>query len=156
MVYLYGALGIAMLSGIMAIFEMGLSLTGKSPLPMPKNNYLKSSEKIKEKDLFLFSNSNHPSYDDVKINSGLVGVNICNELIAHQSILSVVGSPTKIFLPNTLNASWNNGCVMDYGSHQVLLLPSSKEGDDPYLIASCTEYDKNLRFCPFVEKSEED
>ena len=79
MVYLYGALGIAMLSGIMAIFEMGLSLTGKSPLPMPKNNYLKSSEKIKEKDLFLFSNSNHPSYDDVKINSGLVGVNICNE-----------------------------------------------------------------------------
>ena len=35
MVYLYAGLGVLMLSGIMAIFEMGLSLTGQSMLPTP-------------------------------------------------------------------------------------------------------------------------
>ena len=32
MIYLYAGLGIAMLTGIMAIFEMGVSLTGSSLL----------------------------------------------------------------------------------------------------------------------------
>ena len=32
MVYLYAGLGVVMLSGIMAIFEMGLALTGQTLL----------------------------------------------------------------------------------------------------------------------------
>ena len=39
MVYLYAGLGIAMLSGIMAIFEMGLALTGQSLLRLPEESY---------------------------------------------------------------------------------------------------------------------
>ena len=35
MVYLYAGLGVLMISGIMAIFEMGLSLTGQSMIPTP-------------------------------------------------------------------------------------------------------------------------
>ena len=39
MVYLYAGLGIAMLSGIMAIFEMGLAVTGQSLLRPPEDVY---------------------------------------------------------------------------------------------------------------------
>ena len=50
MVYLYAGLGVVMLSGIMAIFEMGLSLMGQSMLPTPPDAYRESSEmKLVEK-----------------------------------------------------------------------------------------------------------
>ena len=39
MVYLYAALGVVMMTGIMAIFEMGLSLTGQSLLLIPPDEY---------------------------------------------------------------------------------------------------------------------
>jgi hypothetical protein len=39
MIYLYAGLGIAMLSGIMAIFEMGLAVTGQSLLRSPEESY---------------------------------------------------------------------------------------------------------------------
>jgi hypothetical protein len=39
MVYLYAGLGIAMLSGIMTIFEMGLAVTGQSLLRSPEESY---------------------------------------------------------------------------------------------------------------------
>ena len=39
MVYLYALLGMMMISGIMAIFEMGLSLTGQSMIPVPPDEY---------------------------------------------------------------------------------------------------------------------
>ena len=44
MVYLYAGLGVLMISGIMAIFEMGLSLTGQSMIPTPAGVYLQSAE----------------------------------------------------------------------------------------------------------------
>ena len=39
MVYLYAALGVVMMTGIMAVVEMGLSLTGQSLLLKPNNPY---------------------------------------------------------------------------------------------------------------------
>jgi len=39
MAYFYGAMGVAMLAGVMAVFEMGLSLTGQSLLPKPEDPY---------------------------------------------------------------------------------------------------------------------
>ena len=50
MVYLYAGLGVAMLTGIMAIFEMGLALTGRSLLPSPQDLY-SESEDVKREDL---------------------------------------------------------------------------------------------------------
>ena len=47
MVYLYAALGMVMLSGIMTIFEMGLSLTGQSLLSTPPDPYFLGSPGIK-------------------------------------------------------------------------------------------------------------
>ena len=52
MIYLYAGLGVLMISGIMAIFEMGLSLTGQSMLPIPTNAYKQSSDaKVEDKRL---------------------------------------------------------------------------------------------------------
>ena len=42
MVYLYAALGVVMMTGIMAVFEMGLSLTGQSLLLKPDDPYRES------------------------------------------------------------------------------------------------------------------
>ena len=39
MVYLYAALGAVMMTGIMAVLEMGLSLTGQSLLLKPEDPY---------------------------------------------------------------------------------------------------------------------
>ena len=44
MIYLYAGLGVVMLSGIMAIFEVGLK-TGQSLLPMPNDTYVGGEEK---------------------------------------------------------------------------------------------------------------
>ena len=52
MVYLYAGLGVVMLSGIMAIFEMGLALTGQTLLPVPTDDYL-SNQLMKEVDVML-------------------------------------------------------------------------------------------------------
>ena len=50
MLYLYAVLGILMLSGIMTIFEMGLSLTGRSMIPTPPDAYL-SDASMKDLDI---------------------------------------------------------------------------------------------------------
>ena len=52
MVYLYAGLGVVMLSGIMAIFEMGLALTGQTLLPVPPDDYL-SNQVMKDSDITL-------------------------------------------------------------------------------------------------------
>lgn len=52
MVYLYAGLGVAMLSGIMAIFEMGLAVTGQSLLKFESryhaSNYFKSKDRTND------------------------------------------------------------------------------------------------------------
>ncbi|WP_413441867.1 hypothetical protein [Synechococcus sp. MIT S1220] len=42
MTYLYAGLGIAMLTGIMAIFEMSLSLTGRTLIPAQEDPYFQA------------------------------------------------------------------------------------------------------------------
>ena len=52
MVYLYAGLGVAMLSGIMAIFEMGLAVTGQSLLKFESryhaSNYFNSTDRAND------------------------------------------------------------------------------------------------------------
>lgn len=52
MVYFYAALGVMMMTGIMAIFEMGLSLTGQSLLAVYPDEYPESAPN-KNKDAAL-------------------------------------------------------------------------------------------------------
>ena len=143
-----------MLSGIMAIFEMGLSLTGQSLLPVPSDTYIGSPEQLKDKSM---NNSFDPAINSNPIASSMQGMEICDALEANAYVLSAVGMPTRTFLPNTLSDAWNNGCVVEYGSHQMLVMPSPSDEDsdvyDPglpsYLIVSCTDHDKSSSICPF-------
>ena len=140
MVYLYAGLGVAMLAGIMAIFEMGLALTGRSLLPMPLDTYRGSLEQSLEQE--LLGNSS-------KVKSGSQGEDICDDL---SKDLPSGQSPSRIFTPNTLDSSWDQGCVMEYSSHQVLVVPDSSGGSVQYLIFSCTAHDSSSLICPFEEK----
>ena len=142
MVYLYAGLGVAMLAGIMAIFEMGLALTGRSLLPMPPDAYRGSPEQSLEQNLLANVNA---------VNPVSKGQQICYDLKA----LPGIQSPSRIFTPITLDPSWNKGCVMEYPSHQVLVVPDSSGGSVQYLIFSCTAHDSSSLICPFEEKQPE-
>lgn len=140
MAYLYAGMGVVMLTGIMAIMEMGLSLTGQSMLPIPEDGYARSREKSMEFNMMNSLNSMPP---------GFRGMDICNELIQVYSMV-----PVRKYLPKTGDLSWDDGCVMDYGSHQILLAPTPVKGLGPYLMVSCTDYDKGLSIlmiCPFEQ-----
>ena len=136
MVYLYAGLGVVMLSGIMAIFEMGLSLTGQSLLPIPVDNYPGSAEQTREYDLLTASTS---------LSANLENMSICTEL---KSLYSKELSSGE-FLPIVKHPRWNNGCVLQYGLHQILIAPNPLGSVDPYLILFCRESEKNSLVCPF-------
>ena len=46
MVYLYAAMGVVMMTGIMAVLEMGLSLTGQSLLLKPIEGSVQESDGV--------------------------------------------------------------------------------------------------------------
>ena len=140
MVYLYAGMGVVMLTGIMAIFEMGLSLTGQSLLSMPVDQYPGSLEQVTEGDLLNGSKS---------ISVELTGMDICTALKSLPDALS----PTGEFLPVVKHPAWNEGCVLEYGLQQVLLAPNLPGSADPYLVLFCRDSDKNSQVCPFVEVS---
>ena len=139
MVYLYAGLGVAMLAGIMAIFEMGLALTRRSLLPMPLDTYRGSLEQSLEQE--LLGNSS-------KVKSGSQGEDICDDL---SKDLPSGQSRPRIFTPKTLDSSWDKGCVLEYPSHQVLVVPAPSGSSVQYLIISCTAHDNNSLICPFEE-----
>ena len=142
MVYLYAGMGVVMLTGIMAIFEMGLSLTGQSLLPMPVDQYPGSSEQTTEDILVTASKS---------LSAGLNGINICIEL----KTLPAVEAPSGEFLPVVRHPDWRDGCVLEFGLHQVLLAPNRQGGPDPYLVLFCRDSHKNPQVCPFEEVSDD-
>ena len=153
MVYLYAGMGVVMLTGIMAIFEMGLSLTGQSLLPMPTDLYVGSDEQRGDSymmDSFDATKNSNP------VVSGLKGMDICDALKVNAYVKDRVGTPSGTFLPQGLDSAWDDGCVIEFGSHQILVVPNpsqSSSGLRPYLIVSCTIYDNTSTsmICPFVE-----
>ena len=72
MAYLYAAMGVMMLTGIMAVFEMGMSLTGQSLLPNVPNEYLsKDNENMREKDRVLLKGMSQSGFDEKVLEKGL-------------------------------------------------------------------------------------
>ena len=150
MVYLYAGMGVVMLTGIMAIFEMGLSLTGQSLLPMPADLYVGSDE---QSDDSYVMDSFDPTKNSNPIASGLKGLEICDALKVNAYVKDYVGTPSRTFLPQGLDSAWDDGCVMEFGSHQILVVPNPSEdssGFGPYFIVSCTIHDDTSLACPFL------
>ena len=128
MVYLYAGLGMVMLSGIMAIFEMGLALTGQTLLPVPPDDYL-SSQSMKDEDkIFLKALADETTslvddktFPDLVSDEGLCGA--LNEIDDDPEWSSIdVGR-------------WKNGCQRSkpLGDlyHRVIV------SEEPYKLFSC-------------------
>ena len=121
MVYLYALLGMAMLSGIMAIFEMGLSLTGQSMMPTPPDEYF-SDASIKASDIQLLENLADATFPDLVSNRGL-----CRALEDVDS-----GGWSLI-----AQGRWANSCQLNRGTRRVIVRHDPSNEQMAYQLFSC-------------------
>ena len=141
MLYLYAILGIVMMSGIMSIFEMGLSLTGRSMMPTPPDAYL-SDTSMKDMDIKLLKNMADKSFLDSVLNEGLCGA-LDKIDVGDWSLIS--------------EGHWANSCQLNRGSRRVLVREEPGNKQMPYQLFSCALgekkvwYDKELEIdrCSF-------
>ena len=149
MVYLYAGLGVAMLAGIMAIFEMGLALTGRSLLPSPVDPYLSDGE-VKEMDQKLLT----LLADRQQVPSGLLGTSLCGKVIAAYGAAHVPTGGVNPWLQDAAmpvnTGRWAGSCLMNDGAHHVVVKPDLSPGADPYQLYSCVLQGGDER-CPFEQ-----
>lgn len=150
MVYLYAGLGVAMLAGIMAIFEMGLALTGNSLLRSPQDPYLSNSTAQSEDRRWLSLLADAGVVDRIR---GTTGVSLCDELDAVYTERWVVTpwSRDTVRMP-VIEGAWAGSCLMNRGLHRVIVQPPDPT-DTGYLASkysfySCILQGGNDR-CPF-------
>ena len=151
MIYLYAGLGVAMLTGIMAIFEMGLSITGVSLLSSRHDPYLTQVElglDHGEKE----SLRNRRKAEDQRWLSALSDFDL-DDPIKRNGVLceALEDLYTKRFLtvgevyPWTIDARmpvkkgvWSGSCIINQGSHHVVVRPASSYGSlKSYHFYSC-------------------
>ena len=86
MVYLYAALGVVMMTGIMAVVEMGLSLTGQSLLLKPDDPYRQDflTKAVGKRDQQML-NLLHDSDDLDAIGRSLENAELCDQLLCRSS-----------------------------------------------------------------------
>ena len=149
MVYLYAGLGVAMLAGIMAIFEMGLALTGRSLLPSPVDPYLSDGE-VKAMDQTLMALlANREA-----VAAGLLGTSLCEKVIAAYEDPEGPTGGVNPWLQDAAmpvnNGRWAGSCVMNDGAHHVVVKPDLTDGADPYQLYSCVLQGGDER-CPFEQ-----
>ena len=136
MVYLYAGLGVLMLSGIMAIFEMGLSLTGQSMMPTPADVYLQNPDmKMSEKQFIeLLRNPG-------AVSQGLASQALCSSLL--ESYSEQYPDPDQLAwqadhrMPID-QGRWIRSCQLTRGSHRFVFMPPDPgRSDMPYQLFSC-------------------
>ena len=127
MLYLYAILGVLMLSGIMTIFEMGLSLTGRSMIPTPPDAYL-SDASMKDLDIKLLKNLADDNFSDSVLDEGL-----CGALDDIDDGWSLIGE-----------GRWANSCQLNRGSRRVLVHEDPRNERMPYQLFSCSLSEENI------------
>ena len=136
MVYLYASLGVAMLAGIMAMFEMGLSLTGRSLLPAPEDAYLQdASAKAVDQQLLKIL------VDRDALAPGLLDSDLCAELqaqlIAPEAPLDTPSDWLQGSRMPVKTGRWEGACLMSNGQHRVVVTSSPANEAFPYGLFSC-------------------
>ena len=133
-------MGVVMMTGIMAVVEMGLSLTGQSLLSKPDDPYQQNRLAEKRDQDMLRLLHNPDDLDDV--GRSLQGDELCNQLLIvafnagarfpYLQDLSQRSAP-----PPTGN--WVNGCILQTGNYRVLIQPDPAPDDPevPYRLISC-------------------
>lgn len=142
MIYMYAALGVVMLSGIMAVFEMGIALTGRSLISAPPDAY-SSNDQAKTLDqnlLFLLS-------DGDLVPNGLEGPSLCNQL--KLSYEKKYPEEANLWIEDSKVPSdgWSGSCVMNNGAYRVFVRPNDSTAS--YQLYSCLI--KDDFFCSFEQ-----
>ena len=154
MVYLYAGLGVAMLTGIMAIFEMGLALTGNSLLPSPQDPYLINTD-VKDEDkqwLTLLAD------EAVRVQLGSSGGSqLCDALTDTYTERYVADGETFPWVRDDINMSesdepWLRTCMLNQGDHRVIVRPPVVPNgvDSSFDLFSCVLQGGSDR-CPFEQ-----
>ena len=151
MVYLYAGLGVAMLTGIMAIFEMGLALTGNSLLPSLPDLYSESG-KVKEEDFLMLKLL--VKADDLDPPISGIGKSLCEQILSAYSRSYVPPGGVNPWLMDArmpvLAGPWSGSCQMNRLSHRIIVRPNSITAGSPYELYSCLlKEEKDL--CSFEE-----
>ena len=168
MVYLYAALGVVMMTGIMAVIEMGLSLTGQSFIlkPLLSSVQEESINELKQfdQDFLLLLSKTHEvqGLDPLGSPKGspLKGSSLCTQVmcrINRQSFCLGEASDAGRPLPpsvdslkglgqsvNSPSGQWSNACALEMGDKHRFLIRSDAQIDEdmPYYLYSCSLNDK--------------
>ena len=163
MVYLYAALGVMMMSGIMAVLEMGLSLTGQSLIlkPLLASGQKESIDELKQLDrnvlLLLYKKHEVQGLDPLgsPIGFPLNGSSLCAQVICRinrQTFCLGEESDADQPLPspfdslkglsqssNSPSGEWSNSCALEMGQKYRFLIRSNSgiNKDLPYHLYSC-------------------
>ena len=154
MVYLYAGLGVAMLTGIMAIFEMGLALTGNSLLPSPQDPYLSNKALQDEDKQWLRLLADDAVIDQLR---GKFNSSLCDQLKAVYSERLGLGdvslSPWRIDADrmSVTQGDWVGSCIMNEDGHRVIVRPPDPSAvDSTFNLFSCVLQGSSDR-CPFEQ-----
>ena len=149
MTYLYAGLGVAMLAGIMAIFEMGLSLTGQSLIKDGVDAYL-VSDQAKALDRQVLA-----ALASSDVEAGLEGYELCKAIYQSSSwnswttsgnlkpeIMSQKGEKGPCVLKLAQHLDERDGLqqtLQKQGYHQrvVVFMDDSSDAPMPYRLFSC-------------------
>ena len=144
MVYFYAVMGVMMMTGIMAIFEMGLSLTGQSLLPNPPDKYLSSND-MKRLDVELYE------YILDKDKSGIFSDSVSDKGLC-DALKSFEKGSWMLIKEGESNEYFVGSCQLTRGdSHRSIVRSNVGVVDLPYQLFSCVLGDgKNI--CPFEEE----
>ena len=158
MVYLYAALSVVMMTGIMSVFELGISLTSQSMLLKPHDSYQQSRlvDSVGRRDQqmlsLLYSQSDLDS-----MGRSLRSNELCNQLLCRVSLVGAAGceglngvaddadkrlsnlrdlTQVGVFPPV---AKWANACALQSSRHRLLIQPDPDPIDPkiPYRLFSC-------------------
>ena len=120
-----------MLTGVMAIFEMGLSLTGQSLLANPPDEYL-SNVGMKELDARLLIGMSQNDFDDLVADPN---IGLCSALDRIEPGWSEI----------TKSGYWSGGCQLTKDSHRIIVRKTT------HLLFSCVLIDRAAE-CSFEKQ----
>ena len=166
MVYLYAALGVVMMTGVMAVIEMGLSLSGQSLLLKPNDPYQQNlfSNLVGKRDQQMLNLLHNPNDLD-SMGRSLQGSSLCDQVLCRSSPagaahcrsatekvpanvlandagqrLSELAELTRAGVsPPDADGLFSDACALQVGMHRLLIQPdpAQVEPQIPYRLFSC-------------------
>ena len=131
-------MGVVMMTGIMAIFEMGLSLTGQSLLPAPPSGYPQNSLN-KVKDAQLMKSLSTQAFDDSVLANGLC-----------VALQGVDGEPWSLIENLEPDNYFFGSCGLSREGLERSIVRKNDDEDMPYQLFSCA-LDAGKSKCSFEE-----